>query len=478
MIDHSSRVHFIGIGGAGMSAVAHVLLARGYRVSGSDLRPSDSTRRLEALGATVYVGHDGAHVAEADVVVASRAVPDLNVELVAARYRNLPVLHRAQLLGQIMEAGTGIAVVGTHGKTTTTAMTTHVLAAGGLDPTALVGGDVEDLGGNVRIGQGPHVIAEVDESDGSLVYVRPHAAVVTSLDFTDHRDHYRSMERLLETFTQFLGALPTEGFAVLCTDHRYVRDLLPRVAGRALTFGLSGGAQYTAGIQKMEGRVTRCTVRRDGRTLGKVVLPVPGRYNVRNALAATAVALELGMPFEDIARALGTFGGVHRRFDVRGDVDGIMVVDDYAHNPIKIAAVLRAAKECWPTRRVVAVFQPHRFSRTKTTYRRFAQAFDDADELVITEIYPADETPIPGVTAALIVDAVRPHHPVTFVEDAPSVVGHLLPRLRAGDLVLTLGAGDIWQVADTLVGALRQGEGAGDDGREIAPPIAAARQGE
>ena len=479
MINGSSRVHFIGIGGAGMSAIAHVLLARGYRVSGSDLRPSDGTRRLEALGATVYIGHDSAHVAEADVVVASRAVPDLNVELVAARYRNLPVLHRAQLLGQIMEGGTGIAVVGTHGKTTTTAMIAHVLAAGGLDPTALIGGDVEDLGGNVRIGHGPHVVAEVDESDGSLVYVRPHAAVVTSLDISDHRDYYRTIERLLETFTQFLGALPRDGFAVLCTDHRYVRDLLPRVAGRALTFGLNAGAQFAAGIQKMEGRLTRCTVRRDGRTLGKVVLPVPGRYNVRNALAATAVALELGMRFEDIAQALGSFGGVHRRFDVRGDVAGIMIVDDYAHNPIKIAAVLRAAKECWPARRVVAVFQPHRYSRTKTTYRRFAQVFEDADELVITEIYPADETPIPGVTAALIVDAVRPHHPVTFAEDAHAVVAHLVPRLRPGDLVLTLGAGDICRVADALVGALRgQGDSSVSAGDEIVPIAAAEPQGE
>ncbi|HEY6101636.1 MAG TPA: UDP-N-acetylmuramate--L-alanine ligase [bacterium] len=477
MIERSSRVHFIGIGGAGMSAVAHVLLARGYHVSGSDLRPSETTRRLESLGATVYTGHDGAHVASADVVVASRAVPDLNVELVAARYRGIPVLHRAQLLGQIMAGGTGIAVVGTHGKTTTTAMTSHVLAQGGLDPTALIGGDVEDLGGNVRIGAGRHVVAEVDESDGSLLYVRPHAAVVTSLDITDHRDHYRTMERLLETFTQFLGALPADGFAVLCTDHRYVRDLLPRVTGRALTFGLAAGAEFTATIHQMEGAVTRCTVRRAGRALGTVVLPVPGRYNVRNALAATAVALELGMRFEDVARGLGTFCGVHRRFDVRGEIEGIMVVDDYAHNPIKIAAVLRAAKECWPARRVVAVFQPHRYSRTKTTHRRFAQAFDDADELIITEIYPADETPIPGVTAALIVDAVREHHPLTFIEDMSSIVDHLAPRLQPGDLVLTLGAGDIGRVADALVAALRQRDGSARSEDGIVP-AAAAPQGE
>jgi len=478
VIERSSRVHFIGIGGAGMSAVAHVLLARGYRVSGSDLRASESTRRLEALGAVIHVGHDAAHVSGADVVVASRAVPDLNAELVAARYLDIPVLHRAQLLGQIMAQGLGIAVVGTHGKTTTTAMTAHVLAEGGLDPTALVGGDIEELGGNVRIGQGPHVVAEVDESDGSLVYVHPHAAVVTSLDITDHRDHYGTMGRLLETFTRFLGTLPAGGFAVMCTDHRHVRDLLPGLTGRVLTFGLGGGAQFTATIQQMEGALTRCTIRRDGRALGKVVLPVPGRYNVRNALAATAVGLELGMPFDAIARGLGSFRGVRRRFDVRGEVDGVMVVDDYAHNPIKIAAVLGAAKECWPARRVVAVFQPHRYSRTKTTYRRFAQAFEAADELIITEIYAADETPIPGVTASLIVDAVRAHHPVTFIPDASAVVDHLLPRIRSGDLVLTLGAGDIWRVADALVAALRRAAappGGGEGGR---PSMAAAPQGE
>jgi UDP-N-acetylmuramate--alanine ligase len=249
------------------------------------------------------------------------------------------------------------------------------------------------------------------------------------------------------------------------------------VAGRAVTFGLSGGAQFGATILQMEGAQTRCTIRRGGRPLGKVVLPVPGRYNVRNALAATAVALELGLPFEAIARGLGSFGGVRRRFDVRGEVDEVMVVDDYAHNPIKIAAVLGAAKECWPARRVVAIFQPHRYSRTKTTYRRFAQVFEHADELIITEIYPADETPIPGVTASLIVDAVRVHHPVTFVPETAAVVDHLLPRLRPGDLVLTLGAGDVWKVADTLVAALRRGAAASGTGEGL-PSVAAAPPGE
>lgn len=456
MIEPTSHVHFVGIGGSGMSAIAHVLLAQGYRVSGSDLRASDGTRRLERLGATVHIGHDAAHVEGADIIVASRAVPELNVEIVAAKRKGLPVLHRAQLLGQLLERAFGIAIVGTHGKTTTTAMTAHVLASGGLDPTALIGGDVEELGGNVRVGGGRHVVAEVDESDGSLLYVRPSAAVVTSLDITDHRDHYRNLASLVETFEKFLSTLPKDGFAVMCTDHVHVRELVPKVRSRVITYGLLPRSQYTAEIHSLEGSVSKCTVRRGRRALGNVSIPVPGRYNVNNALAATVVGLEIGLSFEQIARGLESFRGVRRRFDVRGDPAGIMVVDDYAHNPIKVATVLRAAKECWPDRRLVAVFQPHRYSRTKTTHRRFSQAFQDADELLITEIYPADEEPIEGVTAALIVEAVRPHRPVTFVPDKQAALDYLIPRVRSGDLVMTLGAGDIWQVADRLVERLRK----------------------
>lgn len=454
--DQTARIHFVGVGGVGMSALAHVLLARGYRVSGSDLRASDVTQRLASMGATIHVGHDAAHVEDADVVVASRAVPDLNVEIVAARYRGLTVHHRAELLAKILGEGFGIAVVGTHGKTTTAAMTTHVLAAGGLDPTGLIGADVATLGGNVRIGAGRHVVAEVDESDGSLLYVRPSAAVLTSLDITDHRDYYHTVARLMDTFTAFLSALPPHGFAVMCIDHRHVRELVPRLQTRILTYGLTTSAHFSATIQSLEGSRTRCTFRRHGKLLGQVVLNVPGRYNVRNALAASAVALEVGLSFEQVAAALESFRGVSRRFAVRGEVDGVMVVDDYAHNPIKVAAVLRAARESWPNRRVLAIFQPHRYTRTKTTHRRFALAFQDADELMITEIYPADEDPIPGVSAELIIDAVRPHRPVAYIPDKTTIAEQVLPQLRPGDLVLTMGAGDIWQVADALVAALHR----------------------
>lgn len=456
MIASHARVHFIGIGGTGMSAIARVLMARGHAVSGSDLRESAATRRLRSQGAVVQIGHDPRHIEGADVVVVSRAVPDHNEELAAARARGLPVRHRAEVLAQILAGGYAIAVVGTHGKTTTAAMTTHVLAAGGFDPTALIGADVEELDGNVRLGQGRYVVAEVDESDGSLLHVHPSVAVVTSLDMTDHRDHYGTVERLMNTFAQFLKTVSSEGFAVLCTDHHHVRELAARLTGRSVTYGVTAPARYTATIGEMYGPRTQGIFRRGATVLGPVTLHVPGRYNVANALAATAVALELGMPFAAIAEALESFGGVSRRFSVRGDVGGVMVVDDYAHNPVKVAAVLRAVRESWPDRRVIAVFQPHRYSRTQTTHRGFAAAFDDCDELVITGLYAADEVPIPGISAALIVDAVRAHRPVAFIQDAQRVVDHLMPSLRPGDIVLTLGAGDIGTVADELVAALRR----------------------
>jgi UDP-N-acetylmuramate--alanine ligase len=455
MIDRNARVHFIGIGGAGMSAIARVLMARGHPVSGSDIRESPATRRLQAQGAVIHIGHDPRYIEGANVVVVSRAVPDLNGEIVAARARGLPVHHRAEVLADILASGFAIAVVGTHGKTTTAAMTAHVLAAGGFDPTALIGADVEGLEGNVRLGEGRYLVAEVDESDGSLLHVHPSVAVVTSLDMTDHSDHYHTIERLMQTFTQFLGTLPADGFALMCADHHHVRELASQVSARTVTYGVSSAARYTATIRTMEGRQTQCTFRREGTVLGPVTLRVPGRYNVANALAATAVAMELGMRFDAIVPALESFAGVSRRFSVRGDVGGVMVVDDYAHNPVKVAAVLRAVKESWPDRRVIAVFQPHRYSRTKTTHREFTAAFDDSDELIITELYAADEVPIPGISAALIVEAVRAHRSVTFVSKADRVVDHLLPSLRAGDVVLTLGAGDIGTVADDLVAALR-----------------------
>ncbi len=455
MIDAQQHVHFVGIGGAGMSALAEVLLARGVAVSGCDIRASDATRRLEARGAVVRIGHSAAHLQGVDLVIASRAVRAENAELLAAQGRGLPVWHRAELLGRLMRDARSIAVAGTHGKTTTTAMVAAVLVAGALDPTALVGADVVALGGNARVGASPWMVAEVDESDGSLLHVAPWAAAVTSLDLTDHADFYASPEHLERTFRRFLEGIKADGFAVLCADHPIAARMatVPRVP--VVTYGLGGAADLVAEVEELRGPASRALVRHRGRRLGRLTLQVPGRYNVANALGAVAIGLQVGVPFDIIAAALAAFRGVRRRFEIRGEADGVLVVDDYAHNPVKVAAVLRAARECWPGRRVVALFQPHRYTRTRTTHGQFADAFRDADEVVVTEIYPADEEPIPGVSAALIVDAVRRRRPVEFVPSAEEAAEQLARRARPGDLVLTLGAGDIWTAADRLLERLR-----------------------
>lgn len=450
----AGALHFAGIGGAGMSAIAQVLLARGYGVSGCDLRESEATRRLRALGAPVSLGHDPAHLVGCDAVVASRAVPPGTPELASARARGLPVFHRAEALGAVMARGLGIAVAGTHGKTTTSAMTAAVLVAGGLDPTALVGAEVPALGGTARVGGGRHLVAEVDESDGSLHHVAPWAVVITSLDETDHMDHYRTLGALWDTFASFVASRHAEGFTVLCADYPHVLALGAAGTPPVRTYGLGDG-DYRAEAIALEGAGSRFVVRRGAQALGEMRLAVPGRHNVQNALASLAVALELGVPFETAAGALARYDGVRRRFEVHADVGGITVVDDYAHNPVKVAAVLRAARESWPHRRIVAVFQPHRFTRTAAVGARFGPAFADADVVVITDIYPADESPMPGVTAAIIVDAVRAHRDAEYVAALDDVPDLLLRRLRPGDLVLTLGAGDVWRAASSLAGRLR-----------------------
>jgi UDP-N-acetylmuramate--alanine ligase len=459
MIPAGSRVHFVGIGGAGMSAIASVLLARGYVVSGSDLRESEVTRRLRAAGARIQIGHAPEHIEAAQVVVISRAVPEANVEVQMARTRGVLVLHRAEMLAILMEGTRSIAVVGTHGKTTTTSMIARIFEQAGRDPTVLIGGEVDDFGGNARAGRGEEVVAEVDESDGSLLKVAPQIAVVTAIDATDHLDFYGSMDQVLETFRLFLQRLPARGFAVVCTDAIAGRGLAQTMRGaggaRALTYGLEPSADYSARILEMAGSRTVFEARRGDHALGRVILAVPGAYNAQNALGALAASLELGVPFASAAAALETFRGVQRRFTVRGDVAGVLVVDDYAHNPTKVHALLQAARQCWPDSRIIAVFQPHRYSRTKTVGPQFAGAFDPADEVVITELFAADEAPVPGVDAGIIVRAVGARRRVHAIADAAEVTVWLEERVRPGDLVLTIGAGDVWKIGDALVSRLR-----------------------
>ncbi len=456
MFKRYQHLHLVGIGGSGMSGIAEILLNLGYRVSGSDLRRNEAVERLEGLGAKVYLGHEPAHVEGAHVVVYSSAVSRDNVEVQAARQRGIPVIPRAEMLAELMRLKYGIAVAGTHGKTTTTSMIGAVLAEGQLDPTIIVGGRVSSLGSNARLGQGEFLVAEADESDGSFLKLTPTIAVVTTID-AEHLDHWGSLEAIREGFLAFVNKVPFYGSAVLCLDEPNIAMLLPRVDKRVITYGLDGSAHLSARRIHLSGLSSRFQVVRDGEVLGECALHVPGRHNVRNALAAIAVGLDLDVPFAAIQKALAAFTGVQRRFQVRGRAGGVTVVDDYGHHPAEIRATLAAARAGFD-RRIVAVFQPHRYTRTQHLRAEFATAFADADVVLVMDIYPAGERPIPGVTAEDLAEAIRAagHPDVTWVgHDKPQVVEHLLRVVRPGDLVLTLGAGDVGQIGPELLRRLQ-----------------------
>ncbi len=457
MLGKTQQIHFVGIGGIGMSGIAEVLLNLGYRISGSDLEETPITRRLAELGATVVQGHEAQNVGEADVVVLSSAVPPDNVEVVAARERKIPVIRRAEMLAELMRMKYGIAIAGTHGKTTTTSLVASVLTHGGLDPTIVIGGRLNVWETNARLGQGRYLVAEADESDGSFLNLSPTVAVVTTID-EEHLDFYRDLAHLQETFLSFINKIPFYGLAVLCLDEPHIQALIPRIEKRMVTYGLSSQADFLGQDIDRKGLETSYTARYQGSPLGRVRLQMPGVHNVLNSLAAIAVGLELDMDFHDIAEALAEFGGIERRFQIKGERRGVMVVDDYGHHPAEIRATLQAAKDGWGERRLVVVFQPHRYSRTQYLLQDFFSAFNEAEVLITTEIYPAGETPIPGVSGRQIYDGVKRHghRDVSYVEQAGDVLALLEERLRPGDLVLTLGAGDVWKVSDALIARLEE----------------------
>jgi UDP-N-acetylmuramate--alanine ligase len=453
------NVHFVGIGGAGMSALAELLLNLGYRVSGSDLVASSVTERLSALGARVAIGHDPAHVGEADLVVASSAVRTTNPELAEARRRGIPVVSRAELLAELMRSRTGIAVAGAHGKTTTTSMIALVLWRAGLDPTAVIGGRLSAFGSGARLGRGRYMVAEADESDGSFLRLQPAIAVITNVD-REHLEAYRhSFAALQQAFVQFAHTVPADGLVVACVDDPAVAALVAQIRRRVVTYGLEPLEADVTGAQiELAPFAARCAVYR--RTpagcarLGELHLQVPGRHNLLNALAAVAVSEALGVDFARAAAALAEFRGAERRFERRGEAGGVLVVDDYGHHPTEIRAVLAAARTIG--RRVLVVFQPHRYTRTQALIEEFGAALGGADEIVLTEIYPAGEDPIPGVTLEALAAAVRratrvPLHVVPRLEALPGVVA---TRARPGDLVITLGAGSIGTMADRILRAL------------------------
>jgi UDP-N-acetylmuramate--alanine ligase len=447
-------LHFVGIGGAGMSGIALVLHDQGYSVSGSDLKPSRYVNLLEQAGVPVAIGHKAANLNHPDVVVISSASPPHNVEVQEARRRGIQVVRRAQALAWIMEAGRGIAVCGTHGKTTTTSMISRVLVDAGYDPTFLVGGELNDLGSNARRGTGDLVVCEADESDGSILLLSPDVAVLTNMEL-DHHSYYLHVDEVEEVFARFAGRLPESGLLVYCGEDRRVARLATRVEARTRSYGEGDGFDYQAWSVENRGSGNHFEIWTPERKVAEVTLAIPGRHNVLNALACFSTLFELGVPAEAIVESLRSFQGAVRRFQFKGERDGVTVVDDYAHHPTELRATLMAAREgSW--KRIIAVFQPHLYSRTEFLQAEFAEALLEADVAVVTDVYGAREDPRPGISGKLIVDSILrldKCRPVAYLPRLGTVVDFLRDRTEEGDLVLTLGAGDVHRVGERFLTA-------------------------
>ncbi len=444
------KIHFVGIGGIGMSGIAEVLINLGYQVSGSDLKESEITRRLHKLGGAISYGHRSENLAEVDVVVTSTAVKQDNPEVEEAHRRKIPVIPRAEMLAELMRMKYGIAIAGTHGKTTTTSMVATVLSHGDIDPTVVIGGRLDSIGSNAKLGQGEFLVAEADESDGSFLKLSPTIAVVTNVD-EDHLDYYEDLDEIRATFIDFINKVPFYGLVVLCLDDQNLQGMIPQVKKRLVTYGLTSQADFQASEIVHEGDRTRFMVQYRGEELGRLSIRMPGRHNVLNALAAVAVGMELDMPFKSIAEGFQDFGGVGRRFEIKGEPEGIMIVDDYGHHPVEIKATLAAACSGW-NRRVVAVFQPHRYSRTEALFDDFTTAFYQADHIAVMDIYAAGEQPIAEVTAEKLANGIsgHGHKSCCYTGDIEATVEHLQAVLQPGDIMITLGAGNVWQVGEEL----------------------------
>ncbi|MCR9164758.1 MAG: UDP-N-acetylmuramate--L-alanine ligase [Nannocystaceae bacterium] len=449
-----THIHFVGIGGIGMSGIAEVLVNLGYKVTGTDIADNDTTRRLTELGATVYKGHSPEHLGDADVVVTSSAVGRDNSEVVAARQRKIPVIPRAEMLAELMRLKEGIAVAGSHGKTTTTSMIASILAAADLDPTVVIGGKVNQFGSNARLGHSDLLLAEADESDGSFLYLTPTFAVITNID-NEHLDHYGTLERVLEAFVGFANRVPFYGASVVCLDDPNVASVLPQLHKSTTTYAIDrADADYVAAEVRHAGVHTTFRVLCKGHDRGTFTLHMPGIHNVANALAAIAIADLFDIPSETIRKGLAEFDGVQRRFTLKGEAAGVMVVDDYGHHPTEIRATIAGARTSFADRRIVAVMQPHRYSRLRDNFDAFAACLDDADAVVVTDVHAAGEAPIPGIDGEALANAIRARQPgreVEYRSDFEALPGQLASSCRAGDLVLTLGAGSITRIGPRLV---------------------------
>ncbi len=455
MFSSVKNIHFVGIGGIGMSGIAEILINQGFSVSGSDLAQSENTDYLASLGAKIYIGHKAENInpLETNVVVYSSAVHiNENPETLEAQRLNIPTLRRAEMLAEVSRLNYCLAISGTHGKTTTTSMLGLTLIKAGIDPTVIVGGRLSGLGGtNARLGQGQWTVVEADEYDRSFLQLLPTIAIVNNID-AEHLDIYKDFDDLKHTFIEFANKVPFYGFVSLCLDDKGVKDILSEIKRKTITYGISRHCDLRADNIVYSERSSTSDIIYNGNLIGKLNLNIPGLHNIRNALASVSVCLELGVDFETINQALSEFSGVYRRFEIKGEVNGITVVDDYAHHPTEIQATLQAARSSW-NRRIICVFQPHTYSRTLSFYKDFGASFDDADILVITDVYPARETPIEGVNGKLIADAATQygHKNVVYIPNKEDILNELKGILKEGDVVITMGAGDIWKIANELV---------------------------
>ncbi|MFZ2397811.1 MAG: UDP-N-acetylmuramate--L-alanine ligase [Smithella sp.] len=451
-------IHFVGIGGIGMSGIAEVLVNLGYHISGSDVQNSETTARLQKLGAQVVIGHAAENIGNADVVVTSTAVKANNPEVIEAHRKNIPVIPRAEMLAELLKMKFSVAVSGSHGKTTTTSMISTILAQGGLDPTMVIGGKLASIGSNARLGDGEIIVAEADESDGSFLKLSPAIAVITNID-REHLDFYAGITEIKEAFLKFANIVPFYGCTVICSDNIHAREIIPLIKRRMITYGIESPADYSAREIKFFKRTTTYNLTYKGTNPGKIELTVPGMFNVYNSLAAIAVARELNLDFSTIKKGLQSFSGVQRRLEIKGKVGDITVVDDYGHHPTEIKETLAAMRQVWKDRLIV-VFQPHRFTRTKALFDEFTKAFRNADILIINDIYPASEEPIAGINSAALCEAIRQtgQTHVKYIAQAESTVKYLLKTVKSKDTVLTLGAGSIYKIGENFLKQLKAGE--------------------
>ncbi len=445
------HIHFVGIGGIGMSGIAELLLNLGYTVSGSDLKSTDITRRLKGFGGKIFKGHMEDQIAGADVVVTSSAVSADNPEVVAAEKASTPVIPRAEMLAELMRLKYSVAIAGAHGKTSTTSIVSAVMEKGGLDPTVVIGGKLKNIGSNARLGQGEYIVAEADESDGSFLKMSPTIAVVTNID-REHLDFYTDLDAIKNAFLLFIDRIPFYGLAILCLDNESLQDLIPKIKRRLTTYGMSIQADFQAKEVVLDGFKSMFSIYHFGKNLGKVVLNLPGIHNVYNALAGVVVGMELGIPFDKIRQGLETVEGVQRRLEIKGEARGIIVVDDYGHHPTEIKLTLQTVKEIWPGRRIVVAFQPHRYTRINALFDDFTRAFYQSDVLVVLPIYSAGEESIEGIDGHGLCEAIRAHghREVVFSEGSEAVL-YLQKNLKKEDILLTLGAGDVWKVGEEVL---------------------------